>query len=143
MHEGYQIIGQSRPTSQLANQRRASIPRTANQSVEIIDPDVQGWPIIYPSQLGWYPDTTSQSVTTLMIALDLSDTTHQSADHNVALSRVLNQSINRLNISISTDLTMTRQHSLHQSAPSLDSANTAETVWDIKSVKTSHNLAQI
>ncbi|KZV40761.1 hypothetical protein F511_30324 [Dorcoceras hygrometricum] len=37
----------------------------------------------------WSSDTTNQSVTTPMIALDLSSTTHLSADHNVALSQIL------------------------------------------------------
>ncbi|KZV42588.1 mitochondrial propionyl-CoA carboxylase, beta subunit, precursor [Dorcoceras hygrometricum] len=37
----------------------------------------------------WSSDTTNQSVTTPMIALDLSGTTHLSAGHNVALSQLL------------------------------------------------------
>ncbi|KZV35232.1 growth-regulating factor 4 [Dorcoceras hygrometricum] len=37
-------------------------------------------------------DTTNQSVTTPMIALDFSGTTHQSASHNVALNQILNES---------------------------------------------------
>ncbi|KZV23712.1 hypothetical protein F511_07189 [Dorcoceras hygrometricum] len=44
-----------------------------------------------PSQLGG-SDTTNLLITTPMIALDLSGTTHLSADHNVALSQVLNRS---------------------------------------------------
>ncbi|KZV49599.1 hypothetical protein F511_23630 [Dorcoceras hygrometricum] len=48
-------------------------------------------------------------------------------DHNVALSRVLNQS------SGSIYLTRTRQLSLHQYAPSLVSATTAGTAWELKS----------
>ncbi|KZV29934.1 hypothetical protein F511_22825 [Dorcoceras hygrometricum] len=35
----------------------------------------------------WYSDTTSQSITTPMIALDFSGTTTQSASHNVALNQ--------------------------------------------------------
>ncbi|KZT76770.1 hypothetical protein F511_46205 [Dorcoceras hygrometricum] len=35
----------------------------------------------------WYSDTTNQSVTTPMIALDFSGTTTQSANHNVALNQ--------------------------------------------------------
>ncbi|KZV57759.1 scarecrow-like protein 34 [Dorcoceras hygrometricum] len=42
-----------------------------------------------------------------------------------------------------SETTTARQHCLHKSAPSLDSANTAGTSWELKSVKTSHNLAQI
>ncbi|KZV28246.1 disease resistance protein-like [Dorcoceras hygrometricum] len=49
----------------------------------------------------------------------------------------------QLGDSTSTDLTRKRQHSLHQSSPSLDSENTAGTAWELKSVKTSHNIAQI
>ncbi|KZV55571.1 hypothetical protein F511_12677 [Dorcoceras hygrometricum] len=37
----------------------------------------------------WYSETTTQSVTTPMIALDLSGTTNQSAGHNVALNQEL------------------------------------------------------
>ncbi|KZV52435.1 hypothetical protein F511_34310 [Dorcoceras hygrometricum] len=37
----------------------------------------------------WYSDTTNQSITTPMIALDLSRMTHLSAGHNVALSQIL------------------------------------------------------
>ncbi|KZV30266.1 hypothetical protein F511_39922 [Dorcoceras hygrometricum] len=43
----------------------------------------------------WYSDTTTQSVTTPMIALDLSGTTNQSAGHDVALNQVINQSGNQ------------------------------------------------
>ncbi|KZV35582.1 hypothetical protein F511_32748 [Dorcoceras hygrometricum] len=43
----------------------------------------------------WYSDTTNQSVTTPMIALDFSGTTTQSASHNVALNQVINQSVNQ------------------------------------------------
>ncbi|KZV41851.1 hypothetical protein F511_29051 [Dorcoceras hygrometricum] len=43
----------------------------------------------------WYSDTTNQSVTTPMIALDISGTTTQSASHNVALNQVINQSVNQ------------------------------------------------
>ncbi|KZV19116.1 hypothetical protein F511_20448 [Dorcoceras hygrometricum] len=46
-----------------------------------------------PITARWYSDMTTQSVTTPMIELDLSGTTHLSADHNVAISRVLSQSI--------------------------------------------------
>ncbi|KZV56821.1 hypothetical protein F511_17201 [Dorcoceras hygrometricum] len=42
-----------------------------------------------PSQLGGFSDTTNQLVTTPMIALNLSGTTHLSASHNVALSQIL------------------------------------------------------
>ncbi|KZV40216.1 putative anion transporter [Dorcoceras hygrometricum] len=60
----------ARPVNQLENHlNRASIPRTANQPLEIID-------------------TTTQSITTPMIALDLSGATHQSSGHNVALNQV-------------------------------------------------------
>ncbi|KZT76246.1 hypothetical protein F511_46728 [Dorcoceras hygrometricum] len=48
----------------------------------------------------WYSDTTDQSVTTPMIALDFSGTTSQTASHNVAL----NQS-DRLNIKFITSVT--------------------------------------
>ncbi|KZV46437.1 serine/threonine-protein kinase [Dorcoceras hygrometricum] len=41
----------------------------------------------------WSSDSTNQSVTTSMIALYLSGTTHLSAGHNVALSQVLNRSM--------------------------------------------------
>ncbi|KZV25814.1 hypothetical protein F511_32131 [Dorcoceras hygrometricum] len=40
----------------------------------------------------WFSDTTDQLVTTPMIALYLSGTTHLSAGHSVALSQVLNRS---------------------------------------------------
>ncbi|KZV41784.1 hypothetical protein F511_37956 [Dorcoceras hygrometricum] len=51
-----------------------------------------------PITARWSSDTTNQSVTTPMIALDFSGTTPQSASHNVALNRIINQSV-RLNIS--------------------------------------------
>ncbi|KZV35933.1 hypothetical protein F511_23946 [Dorcoceras hygrometricum] len=39
----------------------------------------------------WYSDTTNRSVTTVMIALDLSGTTHLSVGDNVALSQNINK----------------------------------------------------
>ncbi|KZV39107.1 ubiquitin carboxyl-terminal hydrolase 15-like [Dorcoceras hygrometricum] len=56
----------------------------------------------------WYSDTTNQSVTTPMIALDFSGTTHLSASNNMALNQVINQSVNQAQdvcISISADFT--------------------------------------
>ncbi|KZV28551.1 hypothetical protein F511_34173 [Dorcoceras hygrometricum] len=50
---------------------------------------------VSPSQLGGRH--SNPVVTTPMIALDFSGTTHQSASHNVAFNRVINQSV-RLNI---------------------------------------------
>ncbi|KZV33361.1 WPP domain-interacting protein 2-like [Dorcoceras hygrometricum] len=42
-----------------------------------------------PITARWSSDTTNQSVTTPMIALDFSGTTNQSASHNVALNQVI------------------------------------------------------
>ncbi|KZV37234.1 hypothetical protein F511_23918 [Dorcoceras hygrometricum] len=73
----------TRPTSQLAISRRASIPRTANQQRKSSVRDILVWIVTITAQ--WYSCTTSQSTTTPMIALDLSGTTHHPDDHNVAL----------------------------------------------------------
>ncbi|KZT75912.1 hypothetical protein F511_47063 [Dorcoceras hygrometricum] len=82
----------ARPAYRLANHlKRASIPRTANQPVEIIGPCSSG--PVSPSHLcGRHSNPT---VTTPMIALDFSDTTHLSASHNVALNQVVNPSVNQ------------------------------------------------
>ncbi|KZV17655.1 mediator-associated protein 1-like [Dorcoceras hygrometricum] len=48
---------------------------------------------VNPSQLG--VRHSNPVVTTLMIALDFSGTTTQSASHNVALNQVVNQSVNQ------------------------------------------------
>ncbi|KZV20946.1 hypothetical protein F511_38291 [Dorcoceras hygrometricum] len=48
-----------------------------------------------PITARWYSDTTNQSVTTPMIALDFSGTTHQSASRNVALKSGHHQSVNQ------------------------------------------------
>ncbi|KZV57990.1 folylpolyglutamate synthase-like [Dorcoceras hygrometricum] len=74
------------------SQRRSSIPRTANQPGKSSVRELSGLATQIPIRARWYSDTTNQSVTTQMIALDLSGTTHLFADYNVALSRVLNQS---------------------------------------------------
>ncbi|KZV25993.1 hypothetical protein F511_27426 [Dorcoceras hygrometricum] len=73
----------ARPVNQLEiHLSRASIPRTVYQPGNhrsVIFRAHQ--PII----ARWYSDTTNQSITTPMIALDFSGTTHQSASRNVAL----------------------------------------------------------
>ncbi|KZV39035.1 hypothetical protein F511_34638 [Dorcoceras hygrometricum] len=76
----------ARPAYRLANHlKRASIPRTANRPVEIIGPSSSG--PVSPSQLGGRH--SNPVVTTPMIALYFSGTTHQSASHNVAPNQVL------------------------------------------------------
>ncbi|KZV55392.1 hypothetical protein F511_03873 [Dorcoceras hygrometricum] len=93
-------MGNTDPNSTKAGKRIRDI-KPANQlaviSVEPLYPhSVSTGKIIGPSSSGpsaitawWSSDTTNQSVTTLMIALDLLGTTHLSADHNVALSQPL------------------------------------------------------
>ncbi|KZV14642.1 hypothetical protein F511_41670 [Dorcoceras hygrometricum] len=77
----------------------------------------------------WSSDTTNQSVTTTMIALDLSATTHLSAGHNVALSQMLTkaQIVPLPSNSTSTDLTQARQLQFDQLVSSLVSKTTAGT----------------
>ncbi|KZV41674.1 3-hydroxyisobutyryl-CoA hydrolase-like protein 3, mitochondrial [Dorcoceras hygrometricum] len=114
----------------------------------------------------WYSDTTNQSVTTPMIALYLSGTTHLSAGHNVALSQVLNRSKAQYNshstyfmpqilaryvqavnksktrtfnseYATSTDLTRHGNYSLLKIATSLVTFNTAGTSLELKSLELS------
>ncbi|KZV19070.1 protein FLOWERING LOCUS T-like [Dorcoceras hygrometricum] len=65
--------------------KRASISRTVYQPGKSSIRDRRG-PSAYIIAR-WYSDTTTQSVITPMIALDLSGTTHLSVGHNVALSQ--------------------------------------------------------
>ncbi|KZV48161.1 hypothetical protein F511_27724 [Dorcoceras hygrometricum] len=64
------------------NNKRVSIPRTANQSGKSSVRDIQVWPLKLTITARWYSDTTNQSVTTPMIALCLSGATPLSAGHN-------------------------------------------------------------
>ncbi|KZV26539.1 archaeal ATPase [Dorcoceras hygrometricum] len=77
----------------------------------------------------WFSDTTDQLVTTPMIALYLSGTTHLSADHNVALSQY----------ATSTDLTRHRNYSPFKIATLLVTFNTAGTSLELNS-KSSRTL---
>ncbi|KZV29190.1 BAG family molecular chaperone regulator 8, chloroplastic-like [Dorcoceras hygrometricum] len=81
----------ARPANRLANHlKRASIPRTAKSA----DGNHQSVPgPVSPLQLGGRH--SNPAVTTPMIALDFSGTTHLSASHNVALNQVINQSVNK------------------------------------------------
>ncbi|KZT76887.1 putative protein S-acyltransferase 19-like [Dorcoceras hygrometricum] len=66
--------------------------RTVYQPEKSSVRDLQS-PPVSPSQLGGRH--SNPVVTTPMIALDFSGTTHQSASHNVAFNRIINQSVNQ------------------------------------------------
>ncbi|KZV38289.1 hypothetical protein F511_22250 [Dorcoceras hygrometricum] len=79
----------------------------------------------------WFLDTTNQSISTPMIALYLSGTTHLSVGHNVALSQY----------ATSTDLTRHRNYSLLKISTSLVTSNTSGTSLELKFVKDTSYLS--
>ncbi|KZV56964.1 hypothetical protein F511_19906 [Dorcoceras hygrometricum] len=69
---------------------RNTDPRTQKQEKKH-----EVWQLKLTITARWYPDTKNLLVTTLMIALDLSGTTHLSSDHNVDLNQILRASPTR------------------------------------------------
>ncbi|KZV52765.1 hypothetical protein F511_42475 [Dorcoceras hygrometricum] len=78
----------ARPAYQLANQNLSSLYTTHSKSAGGNHRSVI-FRVRQPITARWSSDTTNQSVTTSMIALDFSGTTNQSASHNVALKQVI------------------------------------------------------
>ncbi|KZV33373.1 hypothetical protein F511_13178 [Dorcoceras hygrometricum] len=79
------LVDVDKANGSAGNNKRASIPRTANQPGKSSVRDIQVWLTITAR---WYSDTTNQSVTTPMIALSLSGATHLPARPHVALNRI-------------------------------------------------------
>ncbi|KZV48634.1 protein GAMETE EXPRESSED 3 [Dorcoceras hygrometricum] len=108
----------------------------------------------------WFSDTTDQSVTTPMIALYLSGTTHRSAGHNVALSQESHsidvmpqilaryvQAVNKISTRTFNSQVLPQQispghsnFSLLKCATSLVTPNSARTSLELNSIKESHIL---